>query len=133
MRSWQWPLVHLHLNRVARRYLSLKMAPVYYPPETHTHTSFRRKLSRLILSPSTVSCYSLNSRGERECIVYAAIRETYCRPANNERFPRGISTRSLYTLRSAGKFTGRCHTRGNTVHLVAAALSLLRLRRNRSV
>lgn len=40
--------------------------------------------------------------GATECIVYAAIRETYCRPANNERFPRGGS---LYSLRSAGKFT----------------------------
>ena len=43
--------------------------------------------------------------GASECIVYAAIRETYCRPANNERFPRGRSAvfilpRQLETLRS---------------------------------
>lgn len=44
--------------------------------------------------------------GATECIVYAAIRETYCRPANNERFPRGGS---LYSLRSAGKFTAPCN------------------------
>lgn len=31
------------------------------------------------------------SRAATECIVYAAIRETYCLPANNERFPREIS------------------------------------------
>lgn len=44
---------------------------------------------------------TLNSRsgpqGAAECIVYAAIRETYCRPANNERFPRGRSTPSLFS------------------------------------
>lgn len=31
------------------------------------------------------------SRAATESIVYAAIRETYCLPANNERFPREIS------------------------------------------
>lgn len=31
------------------------------------------------------------ARAATECIVYAAIRETYCLPANNERFPREIS------------------------------------------
>lgn len=31
------------------------------------------------------------ARAATGCIVYAAIRETYCLPANNERFPREIS------------------------------------------
>lgn len=47
----------------------------------------RLALEQPLNSPSAAAA----RRAASECIVYAAIRETYCRPANNERFPRGIS------------------------------------------
>lgn len=77
----------------------------------NTHLPSGRSSRGLLYFHPRSGC-TLNSRsgpqGAAECIVYAAIRETYCRPANNERFPRGRSTPSLFSLRSAGEFTGCC-------------------------
>lgn len=111
VRSRQWSLVHLHLNRVAWRYLTLKMVSVYYPLETPpsylssctssfvAYSISSEALKQPLNSPSAAPVH----RRASECIVYAAIRETYCRLANNERFPRGDPW-SLFSL-ATGNFT----------------------------
>lgn len=137
VRSRQWPLVHLHLNRVAWRYLTLKMAPVYYPLETPPSYRSSCSSSFVAYSISRVAlraalklslCGGGPPAGASECIVYAAIRETYCRPANNERFPRGrsevfILPRQLETLRSVLQprvpSTHSPHSRANRISCLA--------------
>lgn len=105
VRSRQWSLVHLHLNRVAWRYLTLKMVSVYYPLETPpsylssctssfvAYSISSEALKQPLNSPSAAPVH----RRASECIVYAAIRETYCRLANNERFPRGRSVVFIFS------------------------------------
>lgn len=81
---------------ILSRIVPLSFSPLPLP--RRSHSSHPRCM--FVFTSLFPSAPSLNSslfvaarcaRAATECIVYAAIRETYCLPANNERFPREIS------------------------------------------